>query len=169
MSDGLLDPFRHNSWATKELLRFCRDLSPDQLRATATGTYGTILDTLRHMIGAESRYRYRLSGIEPWPTRPEDTDDFDELERMSEELAGFWEELASSPFDPDRTIHVVNKNAGEEFDVKAGMLVAQVLNHGNEHRAQIFTILTTIGVEPPDLDAWSYGEATGRFVMISEG
>jgi uncharacterized damage-inducible protein DinB len=43
------------------------------------------------------------------------------------------------------------------------MLVAQALNHGNEHRAQIYTILTTIGVEPPDLDAWSYGLATGRF------
>ena len=31
MTDGLQDPLRHNAWATKELLSFCRGLSDEQL------------------------------------------------------------------------------------------------------------------------------------------
>src|SRR5437870_5231967 len=161
MPTGLLDPFRHNSWATRELLAFCRDLKPDQLGATSEGTYGTILATLQHLIGAEGRYRFRLSGIEVERSgEPEDTDDLDELSRMNDDNATYWDQLASSEFDPDRNIHVVKPD--ETYDVTAGVLVAQVLNHGNEHRAQIYTILTTLGLEPPDLDGWSYGESTGR-------
>jgi len=164
MTEGLQDPLRHNTWATKELLTFCGDLPPDQLQATATGTYGTILSTLQHIIGAESRYRYRLSGMKPgWPREPEETADVGELSRMAAELGGFWEELATGPFDPDRTIDAAERDTGRKFEVKAGILVAQVLNHGNEHRAQIYTILTTVGVQPPDLDGWMYGDATGRF------
>lgn len=170
MTTGLLDPFRHNSWANAELIAFCGRLTPDQLGATSEGTYGSILATLQHILGAEGRYRARLEGAETgWPRRPEETTDLGELAAMADDLRAFWEGLAAGPFDPDRTIEVRAGGGGRSFDVRAGVLVAQALNHGNEHRAQIFTILTTIGVQPPDLDAWSYGGATGRFVLLSEG
>lgn len=166
MTAALLDPFRHNTWATKELIGVCRKLSPDQLQATSTGTYGTILGTLQHIVGAEGRYRFRLTDeTVTFPQEPEETDDLDELDRMNNEVGAFWEELANSEFDPDRAIFVAKPRFGDPFELKAGMLVAQVLNHGNEHRAQIFTILTTIGEEPPELDGWAWGEATGRFVL----
>ena len=169
MSTGLADPLRQNSWATGQLLDLCRGLTPEQLQASSEGNYGTILLTMQHIIGAEDRYRSRLTGIEsPWPRRPEHVDDLDELARMNEDVAAFWDELASGPFDPERTIRFVYadpdpEDVGWEFEVKAGVLVAQVLNHGNEHRAQIFTILTTIGIEAPELSGWTYAEATGRF------
>jgi len=161
----LLDPLRHNTWATKQLLEFCSRLKREQLDATSEGTYGTILATLQHIVGADARYRWRLSGIESaWSQDPEETTDLAMLTTMNDELGVFWEQLASEPFDPDRTITGKDR-AGNAFEVKAGLIVAQALNHGNEHRAQIFTVLTTVGVEPPSLDGWSYGAATGRFVI----
>jgi uncharacterized damage-inducible protein DinB len=164
MANGLVDPLGHNSWATGKLLAFCGDLSPDQLRATSEGNYGSIVATLQHVIGAEGRYRYRLTGQEPdWSAKPEEVDDLGELTRMAEDNAAYWEQLASGDFDPDRVCSWTSAVSGAHTEAAAGMLVAQALNHGNEHRAQIFTILTTIGVEPPDLDGWSYGLATGRF------
>jgi len=36
-----------------------------------------------------------------------------------------------------------------------------VINHATEHRAQIMAILTQLGIQPPDLDGWSYFEAQG--------
>jgi uncharacterized damage-inducible protein DinB len=167
VTSPLVDPLAHNSWATRQLIGFCRDtLSPEQLQATTEGTYGTILATLQHVVGAEGRYRLRLAGRGPdWPAKPEDTPDLDRLERMNDEMAGWWQELAATEFDPDRRIDVTNPAFGDPFEVTAGMLVAQSINHGNEHRAQVFTILTTIGIEPPELDGWAWGEATGRLVM----
>ncbi len=162
MSTGLVDPLRHNAWATEQLLTYCRGLSPEQLRATTEGTYGSILATLQHIIGAEGRYRSRLSGERPdWPSEPEATEDLDQLGRMADDMARFWEALAGGDFDPDRVISWISPRSGALTEVRAGLLVAQALNHGNEHRGQICTVLTTIGAEPPLLDGWSYGLATG--------
>ena len=169
MSSGLVDPLRHNGWATGQVLELCRGLTPEQLQATAPGTYGSILATLQHLIGADGRYRARLSEKPPPSAlRPEEIDDLDELARVADDHARFWDELATGPFDPERSIRFAYEDpdpedVGWEFEVKAGILVAQALNHANEHRAQIFTILTTLGVEPPELSGWVYGEATGRF------
>ena len=33
----------------------------------------------------------------------------------------------------------------------------------NEHRAHICTIISQLGMEPPDVTGWGYMEATGEF------
>jgi hypothetical protein len=42
-----------------------------------------------------------------------------------------------------------------------GVIVAQLVHHGNEHRTQATTILGTSGIEPPAVSAWAYGRAAG--------
>jgi len=136
MSDGLLDPLRHNAWATRELIGFCRNLNTEQLQATSEGTYGPILGTLQHIIGAEGRYRFRLTGTGPdWPIEPESTEDIDELGRMADDMARFWNQLVAGEFDPERVVSWVSAVSGADTEARAGVLVAQTLNHGNEHRA----------------------------------
>jgi len=164
LTSPLFDPFRHNAWATRQLLAFCRLLDASQMEATATGTYGSILATLQHMIGAEGRYRFRLEGEQPgWARQPEETDDLDELSAMAEDMAAYWDSLIEGDFDPDRLISWTSADSGAHTEVAAGMLIAQLLNHSNEHRSQVCTVLTEIGIEPPDLDGWSYGIVSGRF------
>jgi uncharacterized damage-inducible protein DinB len=47
-----------------------------------------------------------------------------------------------------------------------GIRLAQALHHGTDHRSQICTALTTLGVEPPSIDVWDFGERDGRVVEI---
>ncbi|HXJ64381.1 MAG TPA: DinB family protein [Actinomycetota bacterium] len=162
----LLDPIRHNSWASAHLLSFCDGLDEAKLSTEegSEGTYGSIISTLQHLLGAEARYLRRLSGGSPaWSTEPEDTTDLAELARMSADEAAAWESLLAEEFDPERLIAWTSAFSGAHTECRAGILVAQTLNHGNEHRAQVFTVLTELGIEPPDLDGWSYAIATGRF------
>jgi uncharacterized damage-inducible protein DinB len=42
-----------------------------------------------------------------------------------------------------------------------GVIVAQLVHHGNEHRTQVTTILGANGIEPPPVSAWGYGRAAG--------
>ena len=42
-----------------------------------------------------------------------------------------------------------------------GVILAQLVHHGNEHRAQATTILGANGIEPPPVSGWGYGRATG--------
>lgn len=164
MSDGLLDPLRHNSWANRRLLAYLGHLDRSQLESTSPGTYGSILETLRHLIGAEGRYRTRLAGAPPnWPRTPEETDDLSELAGIVDDMAGYWESLVADGFDPERVISWTSQDSGAHTEVRAGMLIAQLLNHGNEHRAQICTIIGALGLDDPEIDGWAYGIDTGRF------
>ena len=65
MTKSLLeDAFAHHVWASLRLLDVCLELSPEQLATTVPGTYGSILDTQRHLVGADSWYLFRMTGDE---------------------------------------------------------------------------------------------------------
>ena len=40
------------------------------------------------------------------------------------------------------------------------VVMVVVINHATEHREQISSMLSALGVTPPNLDGWSYGEVT---------
>jgi uncharacterized damage-inducible protein DinB len=168
VNGGLLDAFRHNAWATRQLLEFCRNVSAEQLNTPGTGTYAGILETFNHLVMTESRYLRRLAGSGPaWVdsaggSDPGDVDlksiDIERLRSSVDELGERWEALLSEPFDSERLI-ILDEGA---YQARAGVLVAQALFHGNTHREQISAMLTAAGKQPPDIQGWSYGEATGR-------
>jgi uncharacterized damage-inducible protein DinB len=62
------------------------------------------------------------------------------------------------PFDTERVI-VVDQGA---HATRAGIFLAQAINHANHHREQVCAILTGLGLEPPDIQAWEYAWRTGR-------
>jgi uncharacterized damage-inducible protein DinB len=150
MNDGLIDGFRYNTWATRELLAVCRELSEEQLDATAVGAYGSIIDTMRHIIWCEAHDAVRLTEEHlSWDHGAADVSDLDELARRVDELEDSWERFLSTPFNAERTFRIPWHD-GIARDVPAGIFLIGVLHHAIEHRSQICTILTAIGVEPPD-------------------
>ena len=57
-------------------------------------------------------------------------------------------------------------DCGRSPSATIGIRLAQVLHHGSDHRGQICTALTSLGVEPPAIDVWDYGETIGRVTEI---
>ena len=55
------DAFGHHVWATIQLIDACLALSDEQLATTVPGTYGSILDTMRHLVGGDAGYLFVLS------------------------------------------------------------------------------------------------------------
>ncbi len=47
-----------------------------------------------------------------------------------------------------------------------GIPLARAVHHGTDHRSRICTALTTLGVEPPYIDVWDFGEQDGRVVEV---
>lgn len=165
MNDSLLDAFRHNAWATRGLLEFCRRLRDEQLNAKAVGTYGSILETFKHLIGSESFYSSLLTGAFPaWDWDDERPATLDEIAHWAADLGAIWEGVLSRPIDGESMLHQDFKDGGTR-DVRAGVVLAQALHHGNAHREQVASILTVLGFEPPDLDVWEYGKAVGRHII----
>jgi hypothetical protein len=56
------EAFAHHVWATLRVSDVCAGLSPAQLETAPEGIYGSILATLRHLVGADSWYLFDLTG-----------------------------------------------------------------------------------------------------------
>ena len=165
MTKTLLDDaFAHHMWATLQVMDVCAGLDAAQLEETAPGTYGTILDTLRHIVAADSSYLFAMTGGKVEPIDEEQMD-LAELRKATERFASEYTALLATDLDPDRIV-VRHRDDGSETHAPLGIRLAQVVHHGTDHRSQICTILSTLGVEPPMIDVWDFADQDGRLTEI---
>jgi len=160
----LSDAFAHHVWATLRLLDVCQAFSPEQLKTGVPGTYGSILDTMRHLVAADSSYLFVTTRGRVQPIDEEDMD----LPALEGEMEGHddaWSSLLAQGADPDEVLER-HRDDGSETHAPMGIRLAQALHHGTDHRSQICTALTTLGVEPPSIDVWDFGARDGRVVEI---
>jgi uncharacterized damage-inducible protein DinB len=160
------DAFAHHVWATLRLVDTCLALSPQQLDTAIPGTYGSIIDTLRHCIGSDAWDLFVATGDRA-SLFGEDDRRLPELRAAMESHGPAWSRLLAQDLDPDAVLDEVDENDGYERHIAMGIQLAQVLHHGTDHRSQICTALTSLGVEPPAIDALDFGTQEGRVVEIT--
>jgi uncharacterized damage-inducible protein DinB len=154
------DAFGHHVWATIVMIDASLPLTPEQLETTVPGTYGSILDTFRHIVGADSSYLSVLTGGEV----PEVDEASLDLPAMRAEMVrngDRWTKLLARDLDPGATI-TRHRDDGSKSHAPLGIRLTQATQHGTDHRSQIATALTSLGIEPPDVDVWAYANSQGR-------
>jgi uncharacterized damage-inducible protein DinB len=164
--DLLVEFFRHNAMMNERLVEACRKLSPEELGATATGTYGSIGATLVHITNSQVGYAARLLDAERPERLPEDP--FPGFEALTERLAQGNAQLeeAATKAVQDRAVQVTGDDPPGAWLMPVSLFLLQAVNHGTEHRSQVATILTHLGVEPPEMDGWAYFFASGHMVDV---
>lgn len=157
----LSDAFAHHVWATERLIDACTVLTPDQLNAPAEGTYGSIIATLRHLVSSDGWYLTFFPSVEP-PAAVDEEEDLglDELRAAITANGAAWNRLLAAETDPERD--VPEHGDGWEFHAPLEFRLAQVIHHGSDHRSQVCTAMTNLGLTPPEIDVWAYGDATNR-------
>jgi uncharacterized damage-inducible protein DinB len=158
------DAFAHHVWASLRLIDACLPLSPEQLGTAVPGTYGSILDTQRHLVGADASYLFVTSGGRT-PQIDDDHMDLAELRAAMEGHGAAWSSLLGEDLDPGAVL-VRRRDDGSETHAPISIRLAQALHHGTDHRSQICTALTTLGVEPPFIDVWDFGLQDGRVTEV---
>jgi uncharacterized damage-inducible protein DinB len=160
----LADAFGHHVWATIRLLDACVALDDTQLATTVPGTYGSIIDTLRHIVDGDVFYLDVLRGGEPEPF-DKDESDIPAMRAVMEAHDPVWQHLIAGDLDP-ATVVVEYEDSGYETHAPLGIRLAQALYHGTDHRSQVCTALTTLGIEPPGIEVWDYARRDGRYFTI---
>jgi uncharacterized damage-inducible protein DinB len=156
----------HHVWANETLFAFCETLTPEQLAMTAPGTLGTVHRTLVHIAEAEQIYLSRIpeTGIEhtlddeadPLPT-------ITEARAVLRRNADAWRAVIDRW--PDDHAFPYRRRDGSHQRKTVAFSVVQMLDHAAEHRNHIRTILSSHGIEPPEIDGWTWDEerqATSR-------
>jgi uncharacterized damage-inducible protein DinB len=163
--DLLVEFLRHNAMMNRRLVEACRQLPSEQLGATATGTYGNIAATLVHIANAQEGYAARLLDTNRPERLPEDP--FPGFEALAERFAHGDAQLeAAATHHQDRQVQVTGDDPPGTWWMPVSLFLLQAVNHGTEHRSQVATILTQLGVEPPEMDGWTYFFASGHMVPV---
>ena len=158
------DAFAHHVWASLGVIDACLTLSPEQLDAIVPGTYGSILSTVRHFVGGDAFYLSAMTGDRPM-LLDEDRLRLPELRAAIERQADRWSQILSGDLDPQTIVEEVDDD-GYRRQAPIGIRLAQAIHHGTDHRSQVCTGLTALGVKPPDIDVWDYALETGRSTEV---
>jgi uncharacterized damage-inducible protein DinB len=154
MKNDLLDLIRYNDWANERMMEAIRSVSEESRRAPITSSFGSLRETLGHMVSAEWIWLQRWNGQSP-ATAPgwvasDSTDRF--IERLAEirkqRLAWLWE-LDEAAFE--KTVDYSNL-AGNTYRNSLADLIRHVVNHSTYHRGQLATQLRQLGQVPPSTD-----------------
>lgn len=163
----LADAFGHHIWATIQLIDACLPLAPEQLGSSVPGTYGSILDTMRHMVAGDCGYLHALTGGQVAEI-DEESMDLVQLRAAMVANDGSWTAYLGKSPDPETTI-TRHRDDGSDSLAPLGIRLAQAIHHGSDHRSQICTALTNLGIEPPAIDVWDFARKDGRLSETQPG
>jgi uncharacterized damage-inducible protein DinB len=162
MNGALLELYRHNTWATPRLIEHCQGLDDEHLDATIPGTYGTIRDTLRHLVDAEEGYFLEVTGErlpEPLPDGPVP---MDELAERIRRLGPRWEVVAQETDLQSREI--ISKDG--LWRMPRAVPLAQAIHHAENNRSHVLSILGGRGLDDPGLSVWGYAFSAGQMKEV---
>ncbi len=164
MAENILGKlFEHNNWANVQIIQACSALSDEQLDAEPrSATKGSIRLTLLHLVASQQGYLSLLTL--PIEARLHAPPAFAELQKAAS-ISG--EGLLALARDESSKHLKTQLRTTDGYFVEPWVVMVQAINHATEHREQICSMLSALGVTAPDLDGWSYGEVTNALIPIS--
>jgi uncharacterized damage-inducible protein DinB len=163
MADNfLVKLFEHNNWSNRRIIEASFALSDKQLDAEPhSATKWNIRETLTHLVNLQAGYLSLL-------TLPLEARNFVPLEfaKLQESASKSGEGLLALARGEQKPLSS-KLQTRDGYYVEPWVVMLQVINHASEHREQICSMLSALGMTPPDLDGWAYGEVTNALIPIS--
>ena len=158
--DTITTIFSHNLWANTVLFDRCCELTEEELDASILGVYGSIRETLNHIMRAEKSYLSRISTGEQY-NHPKNRPQLS-IKDLLTEVKSTGADFIKWAAKVDENDTVIIDWDGTMREVPKTIILNQVINHATEHRSQIMSIMTQIGIEPPDVSGWTYFDELGN-------
>jgi uncharacterized damage-inducible protein DinB len=154
--------FEHNNWANQKIIEACSALTDEQLDAEPQSvTKGNIRDTLSHMVASQHGYLSLLTlpVKERVRINPTAADWEDSAKGSGKDLLALAKGERSPLENPLQTT--------DGYHVDPWVVMLQVINHATEHREQLKSMLTALGITPPSIDGWDFGEVENVLIPLS--
>jgi len=108
-----------------------------------------------HTVAADAGYLDLLAPGEVASIDEEDALGIAELRATMAACGEAWDRMLAGNLDG--TVPVTrHRDDGSTSTAPLSIRIAQVIHHGTDHRSQVCTALTSLGIEPPEIDVWAY-------------
>jgi len=146
--------YDYNSWANHRSVDSCAALTADQFVKNLGSSFGSVRDTLAHIMHGEWVWLERFEGRSP-STFPA-ADPYGNLDSLRARWAEIERNLLAfvaglKQADIDRVFEYKTINYGV-YKNPMGQSLQHLVNHGTYHRGQIATMLRQLGVKPTATD-----------------
>jgi uncharacterized damage-inducible protein DinB len=141
-------------WADRTILGAVAGIPEDDLRLETGTSFGSVLGTLAHILGAQQVWLSRFLGVAL--DRLPSQQDFESLEVLRSSWDDFWPQLEFFLASLDEAqleseLQWTNFR-GEEHSTPFRQALLHFVNHATYHRGQVVSQLRQLGHAPPSTD-----------------
>lgn len=145
--------YDYNYWANKRLFGVISQLTPEQFTGATVGSYGSIRNTLVHIMSAEWGWLDRCGGTKRGPQlKADDFPTFVSVVETWERVEGYVREFVSGLKDEDLSRNVEFTLFEKTRSIPLGDLMQHAAIHAAHHRGQVALLLRTLGYVPGNFD-----------------
>lgn len=150
--------YAYNAWANRRVLEACSALSNDQLTQQVGGSFGSLRNTLAHIIDVEWLYLERWHGRAPASLpKAESYADVGSLMARYGTVTRDFENGVRALSEPELIRVVEFKNTkGTLYRHTLWEMLVHLVNHSTYHRGQVTVLLRAIGAKPLATDMIAY-------------
>ena len=151
----------HNNWANLQVFNACETLTEGQLDfQPQAAVCGTIRETLQHLVLSQEDYASMLTTF----AHPPERESMPALSELREVVIQSGGTLVSLVQDISNKSLQSQIHVSDGYKVEPWVFIVQVINHATEHREQIKSIMSALGIEPPRIDGWMYGRQKNALI-----
>jgi len=151
--------FDYSYWANARLFLVITSLTDEEFTREVAGSYGSVRNTLVHMMSAESGWLERCGG----PARGArlNAADFPTPDSVVRRWAGYEEQMrrflkSLTEDDLTRTVTYTIPPLGVSGSGRVGDLLHHAVNHNIHHRGQVTLLIRALGHTPGNVDVLFY-------------
>lgn len=148
----------YNMWQNKSIYGAAAGLSDDQRRQNRGAFFGSIHDTLSHILWGDSIWLSRFTNFPaPQGGIPQSTalytnwEDLCDAREQADQFILEWA-AALEQRDLEGDLSWYSGAVGRDMSERKWMLVTHFFNHQTHHRGQVHVMLTAAGAKPDDTD-----------------
>ena len=153
-ADAVRTLYRFSAWATARILDHAARLRADELAKPSGASFGTVRETLVHIMAAQLIWLSRWQGTSP--TSLLDAREFPDVASIRARWRGIeadTQRFVAGVTDADLAKVVEYRNTrGERWAYPLWQQLVHQVNHATQHRGEVAAALTELGHSPGDLD-----------------
>jgi uncharacterized damage-inducible protein DinB len=155
--------YDYSYWANRKIFSVLTQLTSEQFTQNVAGSYGSVRNTLVHILSAEWGWLDRCGGPARGPAlKADDYPTVDSLIDRWTTVEAHMRSVLASLTDADllRSIEFKLHPADRAHVMRLGDLLQHGANHGVHHRGQVALLLRVLGHVPGNFDLLIYDSDT---------